>query len=311
MQHFSRTFFTVFIFLYSVHHNLQAMALPLAKSIRITNAQPGNGDNRKIRKHFFTKSHREEFLNHGTISNGRTIQDIVPDEYALKSLKPATVNLVCRFDEGIFSLSELDVLLRPRLEEIGLKTFHVIGAGRSSNGRDNDGIYVVGLQDEKNVITSVLWRGFDLVGEQNVAAKIMLLKILKQSGSEVVKTKEHLTKVFDTFSPFAQRYLDRLYDVIQKPKRCDICYGGKYADEVMYPACCGSKQTLCLTCYERILNHDNEHDSEDSDDDEDSEVLCPFCRSEKFDPIPEQAQTPVSIPRRIIRACTTCCCTIQ
>jgi hypothetical protein len=330
MQHFSRTFFTVFIFLCSVRQNIQAMVLPLYKSIRVIEDQSGNGANRKIRKHFFKKSNLEEFLNYGTISNGRTIQDIFPDEYALKSLKPATENLVCRFDEGIFSLSELNVLLRPRLKEIGLKTFYVTGAGRPCNGRDNDGIYVValkhdedvlkamlfGLQGEEEVITSVLWHGFDLVGEENVAAKIILLKLLKRGDREAVQSKKHLKKVFATFSPLAQKFLDRSYDIIQKPKKCAICYSGKYADEVMHPACCRSKQTLCLTCYERILNSENEEYSEDSDDeedrdDEDRKVLCPFCRSKKFDPIPELVQAPVSIPRRIIRACTTCCCTIQ
>lgn len=228
-------------------------------------------DNRRAYKRLFLPQNLDRFIYAGKIGN-KCPQDIVPDDVALKLLKPAHKKLVYRYDNGLFSLPELQKLLTPYLEKHNLGDYTVIDIGR--NWRHTHFVITLNSEQHQTLVefiradgrrgnNAVLWDGFDLVGEQNIAAKIMLLKILKRGDVESVTTKEHLRKIFATFSPFAQEYLDRYYDLIKKPEECPICYRGVYANQLVHPKCCNEKQGLCQNCYQTFNR-------------------CPYCSSQEY-----------------------------
>lgn len=228
-------------------------------------------DNRRAYKRLFLPQNLDRFIYDGKIGN-KCLEDIAPDDVALKLLKPAHKKLVHRYDNGLFSFPELQKLLTPYLEKHNLGDYTVIDIDRNRchthfiihlNSDHHKTLYEFIRANGLRGNNAVLWDGFDLVGEQNIAAKIMLLKILNRGDVESVTTKEHLKKVFATFSPFAQDYLDRCYDIIKKPEECPICYRGTYTDELIHPKCCNEKQALCLRCYQTFNR-------------------CPYCSSQNY-----------------------------
>lgn len=268
---------TVFITLGFVDQKLQAMTTNRSedqtKQLSLQNYN--TRDNRRLCKRILQPAKLDEFRDYGTVFHGKKIQDVVPDTVALKILKPENTKLIYGFDidairanlilEGI---SDYDISrIIPNIDGSVILIYFKKGGGRA-------------------------YESVDLVGEQQIAAKIMLLSLIARGEASCVATQEHLKKLFATLSPDAQRCLDEAYNFIQKPEQCDICYGGKYADEV------------------RILNNNNEESDEDSDNDEDSERLCPFCRSTNFDHVPELVNTPISSPRKAFRTSFPYC-TIQ
>jgi hypothetical protein len=108
----------------------------------------------------------------------------------------------------------------------------------------------------------------DFIGTENVCAKILLIRLLQRGDVEAVRQHNHLKKLFATFSPQTQGNLDSKYELsLLEKSECGICFEGKYVEEVIHPACCGSNQTICLECYSKLNR-------------------CPFCRADEF--IPQQ-----------------------
>jgi len=52
-----------------------------------------------------------------------------------------------------------------------------------------------------------------------------------------------------------------------KQEKCPVCWENTPVTEYVHPTCCNSKQAICITCYQKILENDH---------------LCPFCRSDVF-----------------------------
>jgi len=62
-------------------------------------------------------------------------------------------------------------------------------------------------------LTVRVWTQIDLVGDNNVAEKIMLLQLLNRDGKGVLSNKPLLQKILATFDDQAKKYLNKKYDL--------------------------------------------------------------------------------------------------
>jgi len=73
-----------------------------------------------------------------------------------------------------------------------------------------DGTNIVAISDDN---TARVWTQIDLVGDDNVAEKIILLQLLARDGSDILNNKPHLQKILSTFDQQAKDYLIKKYDI--------------------------------------------------------------------------------------------------
>lgn len=192
-----------------------------------------------------------EFRDHGTLF-GKTLQTVMPDALALKKLKPFNDDLV--YSDEYFSLAYPEASIKYLIPKPNSTEVLILFYSGKTKSYDR----------------------LDLVGKHNVAAKIMLLELLKRGDREAIMTRSHLKSTFASFDPEAQYYLCRSYKLAEE---CAICLETKYIYQVMHPSCCGEKQTLCLECF-RAIN------------------TCPFCRAKNFTIPTEHEQQRQTQPRQ-------------